>query len=389
MSSTRREFVRIAGGGIGAVALAPLASAFAQTGSDPLIVVSNGGDANNPTSMTLIHPRTLDVLLSIEAPFSFSFPATRWAFRRDTVWGGAGTGVHGFNISSAEAIAAIDTGSRQNYTELTPSGDYVITAARYAHKVVKMDARPGTPDLGRIVGEATLYEGAQPCDMTMLQDGSYCFTPDRGGDTVSVFAVEPFAHAASVPLERLGEEPLEPYMATVSPRGDFLFVENARGDGSESILDVRDPTQPTEVARLTQADGLGLGAITSEFTPDGQFNCIICRNSSDLTVVNVDQLAVVGRVAFPEGSNPVAGTFTPSGDRFFVPLPGRDAVAVVSVPAFEVEQLVPVGPRPLGAVYLENPVPQRQGLNVPLGNSLEAPRVWPADCPDPCCGVIT
>jgi DNA-binding beta-propeller fold protein YncE len=225
--------------------------------------------------------------------------------------------------------------------------------------------------------------------MTMLQDGSYCFTPDRGGDTVSVLAVGPFAHVASVPLERLGDEPLEPYMATVSPRGDFLFVENARGDGSESILDVRDPTQPTEVARLTQADGLGLGAITSDFTPDGQFNCIICRDSSDLTVVNVDQLAVVGRVAFPEGSNPIAGTFTPSGDRFFVPLPGRDAVGVVSVPAFEVEQLVPVGPRPLGVVYLENPVPQRQGLYVPLGNSLEAPRVWPASCPDPCCGVIT
>ena len=168
--------------------------------------------------------------------------------------------------------------------------------------------------------------------MTMLADGSYAFTPDRGGDTVSVFSLDPFELVVTAPLERLGEEPLQPFMATVSPRGDMLFVENAR-DNSVSAIDVRDPARPVEVRRFLVADGLlAEGAITDEFSPDGRYNCIICRGASALTVVDVDRLEIIGQVPFPEGSNPLAGTFTPAGNRMFVPLPGRDAVAVVSVP---------------------------------------------------------
>jgi DNA-binding beta-propeller fold protein YncE len=115
---------------------------------------------------------------------------------------------------------------------------------------------------------------------------------------------------------------------------------------------------------------------------------VICRGSSELTVIDLDALAVHGRVALLEKSNPITGAFTPEGDRFFVPLPGRDAVAVVSVPQFEVIKLVPVGTRPLGAVYLESPVPQRQGMLTPLGTALMAGREWPATCPDRCCGTV-
>ena len=209
-----------------------------------------------------------------------------------------------------------------------------------------------------------------------------------GGDAVSVFRIDPFELVATIPLERMGEEPLEPYMATVSPRADYLFVENARGEGSESILDIGNPERPVEIRRLTQADGLGVNPLTSEFTPDGRYNLIICRNSSELSIVDCNLLEIVDHVALPEGSNPIAGTFTPAGDRLFVPLPGRDAVAVVAVPAFEVEALVPVGARPLGAAYVENPMPERQGLNIPLGAALATGRAFPADCPDRCCGPV-
>ena len=386
--TTRRQFVQWTGFGVGAAAVAPVSSVFAAVGADSLIVVSNAGASDSPASMSLIHPESLEVLVTLPAPGAFAFPATRWAYARDIVWGAYGERVVGISLTTGEEVAGIETASRQNYTEVTPDGRFVIAAARYQHKVLRIDAAADTPDLGRVDGEVALYDGAQPCDMTILADGSMCFTPDRGGETVSVFGIDPFRHVVTVPLERMGEESLEPYMATVSPRADLLFVENARGTGSESIMDVRNPERPVEIRRLTQADGLGVNPLTSEFTPDGRYNLIICRNSSELTIVDCDSIEVVGSVAFPDESNPIAGTFTPEGNRMFVPLPGRDSVAVVAVPAFEVEALIPVGARPLGAAYVENPMPERLGLNIPLGTALETGRVFPENCPDRCCGPV-
>lgn len=390
ISATRRQFVQSAGLGVGTTALMPLRSVFAQVGVPHLVAVSNGGDsvANVPATISLIDPDRLEVALTMEAPGgSFAFPATRWNYARDVLWGGQRNRIAGFSLETGEEVAALETGSRQNYTELTPGGDLLV-AARFTDKILKVDTAPDTPGLARVIGEFQHYEGAQPCDVTLLADGSYCFTPDRTGGTVSVFRVDPFEHVTSLQLEQLGDDPLEPYMATVSPRGDYLFVENARGDGSESIIDVSEPERPVEVRRLTQDDGLSVTPLTNEFTPDGAYCVIICRERSELTVVDTASLAVHATVSLPEGSNPIAGTFTPEGNRMFVPLPGRDAVAVVSAPDFGVETLIPVGARPLGAAYVENQIPQREGMLTPLGLHLNEPRQWPENCPDRCCGAV-
>ncbi len=327
------------GAGVGAAALSRISATFAQAGADRLIVVSNGGSEDVPPSMTLINPDTLEVLRTLSASASFAFLATRWASARDIIWGGVPQKIAGISLATGAEVAAVAIESRQNYTELTPDGRH------------------------------------------LLADGSYAFTPDRLGETVSVFSVDPLAKVATLAIERRGEEPLEPFMATVSPRGDYLLVENARGAGSESIIDVRDPNSPREAVRFAQDDGLGTNPLTSEITPDGRFGLVICRGSSDVTVIDLDALAIQGRVALPENANPIAATFTPQGDRLFVPLPGRDAVAVVAVPEFEVVAMLPVGTRPLGAVYLEAPVPERQGMLTPLGTALAAGREWPANCP--------
>ena len=388
MHTTRRTFVKLAGLGMGAAALAPYTQALAAAGR--LIVISNGGDsdAGIGASMTLIDPETLDVLVTLPAPGSLSFPAARWDFARDIIWGGTRDKVVGYSLSTGEEVATVPTESGQNYTELTPDGRFLINAARFTDKIYKIDADPGTPDLNRVVEVVDHYEGSNPCDMTMLADGSFAFTPDRLGETVSVFSLDPLERVATLPLERLGEEPLEPFMATASPRGDVLFVENARGDGSESIIDISNPNSPAEVRRFTQADGLGTNPLTSEISPDGRFGLTINRGSNTLTVIDIDRLEITGTVTLPDESTPLGGTFLPSGERFFVPVPGRDAVAVVSVPDFQVETLVPVGPRPLGAAYVEAEVPERQGMFIPMGDALEHGRTFDANCPDRCCGAV-
>jgi len=183
-------------------------------------------------------------------------------------------------------------------------------------------------------------------------------------------------------------------MATVSPTGNVLLVENAivpggSQNGSESVFDLSDPTKPVEVARLGPSEGMGVGPITSGVSLDGRYGLVVCRDSSEVSVIDTQSLKVVKSIEFPQGSNPVAGTFVfdGQGETFFLPLPGRDAVAAVKVPSFEME-LIPVGARPMNAVYLEAPLPDRQMAFAPRGIALASGRTFPANCPDRCCGPV-
>ena len=94
---------------------------------------------------------------------------------------------------------------------------------------------------------------------------------------------------------------------------------------------------------MLQADGLAVNPLTSEISPDGRWGVVMCRSANALTIIDLDRVEITGTVALEEDSAPLGGTFLPSGDRLFVPLPGRDAVAVISVPGFGVEAMIPVG----------------------------------------------
>lgn len=387
----RRQFLKYSAAGAAALALGQTRIALAEQGVRDLVVVSNGGDE----TASLIDPRSLEVLATLPLAGSYSLPATRWSPARDLIWTGADDAVVAYRLSTGEQVAELVTGSSQNYTEVTPDGRYVIDAARFEDRYLKIGADPEADDFGREVAGFDTYEGASPCDMTITADGRYAYVPDRGGDTLSVLRLDPFERVTTVPMESFHDAPLEPYMATVSPAGDVLLVENAKVEGgsetgSESIFDVSDPEDPVEVARLTPEDGLGVGPITSEFTPDGRYGIVICRDSSELSIIDLRERAVVASVGFPEGSNPITGTvlFGGEGDTFFVPLPGRDAVAAVRVPEFEVAELIPVGARPTGVVHLETSLPDREEAHRPVGVALASGRTFPPGCPDLCCGPV-
>lgn len=399
----RRTFLKLAGATTAVAALGRLPWALAQAGAGArdLIVASSAGDADAGVapSVSIIDPGTYEVLATLPFGDAYSFPATRWDFERDLVWTGLPAGpndaVRAFRLSTGEQVLEHPTGSSQNYTEITPDGRHVIVAARFADRYLRLGADPDADGFGEVQGSFDTYEGASPCDMTIHPDGTYAYAPDRGGDTLTVVGLEPFERLEVIPMERFTDAPLEPYMATVSPAGTHLFVENAPVEGgsqagSESIFDLSDPARPVEVARLGVEEGLGRGPITSEFTPDGRYGIVICRDSSELSIVDTRSLEVVQSVALPEGAAPLTGTFAhgPEADTFFVPLPGRDAVAAVTVPGFEVARLIPVGPRPMGVVYLRASVPERAAAGVPLGAALASGRTFPAGCPDRCCGPV-
>jgi len=393
---SRRAFLRGAVGGAALLALAPWRFAAGQGGTPrDLIVVSNNGGA----SVTVIDPSSLEVLATVPLAGAFSFPATRWDPERDLIWSGFSESgaVDAFRLSSGRRVAHVSTGSRQNYTELTPDGAALLVAVRDHDRLLRVDADPGSPGFGTVQASLELPPGSQPCDVTVRSTGDFAYLPDRGRDTVTTVDIGAFRVASQVGVERTsGRGPLEPYMATVSPTGNVLFVENAvvpggSATGSESIFDVSDPTRPREVARLSVSDGLGHMPLTSEITPDGRYGMVICRASDEVSVVDTQALEVVAKVPFPSGSQPVAGTFLYGGDAgstMFVPLPGRDAVAAIEVPGFRVRRLIPVGPRPVGVVFLRAPLPDRPRVRAELGAALADGRTFPVDCPDPCCGPV-
>jgi len=393
---SRRTFLK---GVVGGAALLALGSRrFASAQGPPtrdLVVVSN----NAGPSVTLIDPASLEVLATLPLAGAFSFPATRWDPDRDLIWSGFADGgsVDAFGLSSGKRVAHVTTGSSQNYTELTPDGASLLVAARSRDRLLRVDADPASATFGTVLGRLDLPQGSQPCDVTIRSGGDYAYLPDRGRDTLTTVDVGAFRLASRQRLvPEKGAAALEPYMATVSPTGNVLFVENAvvpggSSTGSESIFDLSDPARPNEVARLSTSDGLGRTPLTSEITPDGRYGMVICRDSDEVSVIDTQALKVVATVSFPSGSHPVAGTFLYGGDAgstMFVPLPGRDVVAVIDVPAFEVRKLVPVGPRPVGAVYLKAPVPDRPQARIEPGAALADGRSFAEGCPDPCCGNV-
>jgi len=393
----RRTFLKLSAFSGSALALGQLPWAEAQNEARKLIVVLNAGDAEAgiAPSFSILDPTSYELLGTFPVTQPYSFPATRWDFKRDLLWGwGGNDNLVATRLSTGEQIVDLPTGSSQNYTELTPDGRFVIVTARFADTYLKVGADPELDDFGLVVAELKTYRGASPCDMTMTPEGCYAYAPDRGGDTLTTLHVDAFEQASRVQVVSKTGAPLEPYMATASPSGNVLFVENAvfqggSQSGSESIFDLSNPPQPVEVARLSAQDGLGVGPITSGVSLDGRYGLVVCRDSSELSVIDTQSLSVVESVKFPAGSNPLAGTFVfdGEGETFFVPLPGRDAVAAVKVPIFEAE-LIPVGARPMNAVYLEAPLPERQMTVAPRGVALAAGRTFPTGCPDRCCGPL-
>jgi DNA-binding beta-propeller fold protein YncE len=393
----RRTFLKLSALSGGALTFGHLQWGLAQNEQRPLIVVVNAGDiqAGVATSVSVIDPSTYEVLGDFSVAQPYSFPATRWDFQRDLLWGwGDADNVVAVRLSTGEQVVDLPTGSSQNYTELTPDGRFVIVTARFADTYLKVGADPEQDDFGQVVAELHTYKGASPCDMTMTPDGRYAYAPDRGGDTLTTIRLDTFEQASQIRVEFRSGAALEPYMATASPTGNVLLVENAivqggSQTGSESIFDLSDPAKPVEVARLGARDGLGVGPINSGVSLDGRYGLVVCRDSSELSIIDTRSLSVVETVKFPDGSSPLTGTFVfdGEGETFFLPLPGRDAVAAVKVPSFEFE-MIPVGARPMNAVYLKALLPERATTFAPRGIALASGRTFPAGCPDRCCGPV-
>jgi YVTN family beta-propeller protein len=163
---------------------------------------------------------------------------------------------------------------------------------------------------------AEIPVGSRPHGVALSPDGREAYVSNEGSDSVSVIDLESARVARTLPAGG------GPAALAVSPDGRSLFV----GDWLDDSLRVLDLPGGTEARRLTA----GANPFQAAFTPDGkrllvanQLSRIVRRPAppvSEVTVVGVEERAVLDRVEIP-GAHLLEGiAVAPGGDLALVTL---------------------------------------------------------------------
>lgn len=326
----------------------------------------------------------------VDVGFRASWPANQHDGHPAWWWTGLSGEVVGLNARSSLApldkpghIVRIDTSdidgkpSGSNFSGISPDGRTLWNSAREVDLIQEIDTDPDSPTFGTIVHEipvpdldpssvATETRGAaRPCDATITPDGRFFLEPDLGGESLTIVDIEARQIIHQVqPVPAFEGEKVLPFMATTN--GRIVLVENLEGSNTYDIWDISSlPAAPIHLVKLTQDDGLGTNAQTSEFTPDGRFAYLIMNGAPDappgtqdasrIDVLDVVEgspgfLNIVDHIELPDNCRAHTGDFSNDGRYFFVNCNGIDKVAVVDTERSEVVETIKVGTGPRGVV---------------------------------------
>ena len=326
--------------------------------AQPTIFVFNTGDG----TVSLIDAKDDELVETRPINLSSSFPSNQYSpgltdEPDDSLWLNVGREVRGLAVGSLSQTAAVETGSGANWLEQTPEGNHVIVSAREpSHRQFRIDADPASETFGEVTGNIDRTpeggrgdsDGPGPCDVTIHPNGDFAYVPDLFGDTLTVLSIDPFEIRTHIDVEPVGDGPARPWMGTVAPDGRRLLVEhNEANGGTESLWAIDDPAAPTEIARLTAADGLGRRPLTSEIGPSSETGYVFTPGSNDVTVVDIIDGTVSTRLDL--GGSPFVGTWDPSRTKLYVPVQTADEVVVIDHERREITERIDVGPSPYGA----------------------------------------
>jgi hypothetical protein len=297
-----------------------------------------------------------------EVGFGTSWPANQYRGHPAWWWSGLGGEVVGIKakaslspLKNANNLKFVDTyvlpgapaktGSRSNFIGISPDGRTAWNSAREIDEIQEIVTDPAHPDFGTIAkripvpdldpssGPSESNGAARPCDATITPDGRYFLEPDLGGESLTVVDTQTkqIIHQMLPPLAD-GSTKVLPFMATTN--GKIVLVENLELDNTYDVWDVSMlPDAPVHLRKITQADGLGVDAQTSEFTPDGRYAYLIMRGVEDapvgsqdasrIDVLDVDEfspdyLKIVNSIELPFNCRASTGDFSNDGTHFFV-----------------------------------------------------------------------
>ncbi|MDF9748565.1 hypothetical protein [Natrinema salsiterrestre] len=336
----------------------------------PTVYVFNNGDR----TVSVIDAETDELL---ESPFidtTASFPANQYGTSAespyDVCWLNVSGGVRAFDQHTLDEIGSVETGYGANYPNLTPDEEHLVVASGgtttldpdpddpETHTISRIGANRESDEFATVTGEVeTEYTG--PCDATLEPNGEYAFVPEIANETLAVVSIDPFEIVTRVDVgETTGDGKVLPFMATASFDGELLIVENGEGElgsnpsvpreGSESIWDVSDPTEPVERERITRDDGLPAAPITSEIGPDSEVAYLFTPDAESVTVIDLEAGAVDGELDV--GGRSISGAWGPRREKLYVPVQTANQVAVIDHANREVAATIDAGESPTGAV---------------------------------------
>lgn len=245
------------------------------------------------------------------------------------------------NLTAAATIPM--TSAKGLWTAIMPDGKTGIVVARATSLISWVNMDPTSKAFGTVEKSVTVPGKVGLCDVSLSPNGRYAYIPDLYTSQLQV------VDTSNGNTVYLGPSPIgKSFMGTVSWDGKIWAIEGSDGNGSEAYLSLANPKHPTVLKVITQADGLGTGPHTDEFSPNNQYDFVLDRTSSDVSVVSMKTFKVIHTIQLPVGGLPRVAAFSYTGATLYVSLEGVNSVAAINTQTFQVEKIIKVGLDPVG-----------------------------------------
>ena len=180
--------------------------------------------------------------------------------------------------------------------------------------------------------------GKFPCDLHFTPDGRFAYTPERDGDTVTMFDTRTWEVVKSVNFAAGSQ----PFMLRVSPDGKEVWVQTGKID-QNVVLSADDlstlATLPT-----------GKGPVTNAWTPDDRYSVVTNSGDTFASVFDARTYKEVARLAVGQGGSNIG--FTRDGSTGFMSVTGANSVAVIDMGKLSVVSQLKAGTQPQGLIVL-------------------------------------
>ncbi len=306
------------------------------------IYVFNKG--NNTISVIDPADNQVKVIQTVKFPAYGLYPSNQYGLGSGYLMLPEATQVAILKDSNLSAAATIPmTSAKGLWTAILPDGKTGIVVARATDAISWVNMDPTSKAFGTIEKTVTVPGKVGLCDISLSPNGQYAYIPDLYTSQLQV------VNTTTGNTVYLGPSPIaKSFMGTVSWNGKIWAIEGSSGSGSVEYMSLANPIQPKLIKVLTQANDLGVGPHTDEFSPNNQYDFVLDRTSSQVSVVSMKTFQVVHTVQLPAGGLPRVAAFSYTGSTLYVSLEGINSVAAINTSTFAVDKIIKVGPDPVG-----------------------------------------
>jgi YVTN family beta-propeller protein len=241
-------------------------------------------------------------------------------------------------------VGTVEVGHEPNQIALTPKGDH-LWVTNHA------DATLSVLNTGSLRVESTLQTGRAPHVLAMNAARNIAVVTSEGDDELDLFDLTSMTRVAQVPVFAF------PRVLSLTPDGHTAFLTIRWLNGALVVdLDGKGPRERVALGEPTFATE-GKDAHGVAVTHDGKLLILTTQMTDDVTFIDAQSLAVLGRVKV--GKNPNWVDITADDHFAAVSTTDDDSVSILDISARKVVAIAHVGHQPKRLVVGACPVNRR------------------------------